>query len=33
VSLWGGLAVVAYELGRFMVSDSAAWRAIAERLV
>jgi hypothetical protein len=33
VSLWGGLAVVAYELGRFMVSDSAAWRVIAERLV
>lgn len=33
VSLWGGLAVVAYELWRFMVSDSAAWRAIAERLV
>lgn len=33
VSLWGGIGVFAFELGRFMVSETAAWRAIAERLV
>lgn len=33
VSLWGGVAVFAYELGRFMASKTEAWRAIAERLV
>jgi hypothetical protein len=33
VSLWGGAAVFVYELGRFLVSKTEAWRAIAERIV
>lgn len=33
VSLWGGGAVFVYELGRFLVSKTEAWRAIAERIV
>lgn len=33
VSLWGGLAVFGYELGRFLVSKTAAWRAVAELIV
>lgn len=33
VSLWGGVAVFCYEIGRFLVSRTAAWRAVAEMLV
>jgi hypothetical protein len=33
VSLWGGLAVFVYELGRFLFSKTEMWRAIAERIV
>jgi len=33
VSLWGGVAVLVYELGRFLISKTAAWRAIAEWIV
>jgi len=33
VSLWGGVALLVYELGRFLVSKTAAWRAIADRIV
>lgn len=33
VSLWGGVAVLSYELGRFLLSKTQAWRAVAEWLV
>jgi hypothetical protein len=33
ISVWGGLALVVWELGRFLASETAAWRAVAERLV
>lgn len=33
VSLWGGAAVLFYELGRFLASKTAAWRAIGEWIV
>lgn len=33
VSVWGGLAVYVSELGRFLLQDHPAWRAIAEWLV
>jgi len=33
VSLWGGIGVFAFALGRFLSQDSAWWHAIAARLV
>ena len=33
LSLWGGIALYAFELGRFMAQQSAAWLWIARRLV
>jgi len=33
VSLWGGIGVFLFALGRFLASESAWWRAIATRLV
>jgi len=33
VSVWGGLALFVWEVGRFVAAPSAAWRAVAERLV
>lgn len=33
LSLWGGIGLYLWELGRFMAQGSAWWRAIAERLV
>lgn len=33
VSLWGGIAVFAYELGRFLFGKTALWKSIADWIV